>query len=167
MDNQQVIDLFMSRGLVDKYLAEDMLTSIETNGKTIAETLADFDVISEMDDIWPVIASEMGAEMIDLKQFVPPEELLGQIPGGMARLHGAFPVNVGAEGLYLALVDPLNPQAVEDLRFALGKEIIVVVAPDHLIEQKISEYYRGGDNMGDILRENDALAKKSFSEQLL
>ena len=58
MDNQQVIDLFMSRGLVDKYLAQDMLTSIETNGKSIGDTLADFDVISDKDDIWPVIEFE-------------------------------------------------------------------------------------------------------------
>lgn len=156
MDNQQVIDLFIARGLVDNYLAQDMLNSIEVNGKSIAETLADFDVISHKDDIWPVIATEMGAEMVDLEGFDPPEELLAQLPGGMARLHGAFPVNVGAEGLYLALVDPLNPQAVEDLRFALGKEIIVMVAPDHLIEQKITQYYRGLENMGDILSQLDS-----------
>lgn len=156
MDNQQVIDLFVSRGLVDKYLAQDMVTSMETSGKSISETLADFDIVSDKDDVWPVIASEMGAELIDLTQFVPPEELLGQIPGGMARLHGALPVNVGAEGLHVALADPLNPQTAEDLRFALGKEIIVVVAPDHLIEKKIAEYYGGGDNMGDVLSQLDA-----------
>jgi type IV pilus assembly protein PilB len=78
MDNQQVIDLFISRGLVDNYLAQDMLNSIEVNGNSIAETLADFDVISHKDDVWPVIASEMGAEMVDLEGFEPPEELLAQ-----------------------------------------------------------------------------------------
>lgn len=163
MDNQQVIDLFVSRGLVDKYLAQDMVTSMETSGKSISETLADFDIVSDKDDVWPVIASEMGAELIDLTQFVPPEELLGLIPGGMARLHGALPVNVGAEGLHVALADPLNPQTAEDLRFALGKEIIVVVAPDHLIEKKIAEYYGGGDNMGDVLSQLDAKAMGDLS----
>lgn len=169
MDNQQVIDLFMARGLVDKYLAQDMITSMETSGKSISETLADFDIVSDKDDIWPVIASELGAEMVDLTQFVPPEELLGLIPGGMARLHGAFPVNVAAEGLYLALADPLNPQAVEDLRFALGKEIIVVVAPDHLIEKKIEEYYGGGasNSMGDILSQLDASGAGDLSAEEL
>ncbi|MGJ8657230.1 MAG: GspE/PulE family protein [Akkermansiaceae bacterium] len=169
MDNQQVIDLFMARGLVDKYLAQDMITSMETSGKNIAETLADFDIVSDKDDIWPVIASEMGAEMVDLSQFEPPEELLGLIPGGMARLHGAFPVNVAAEGLYLALADPLNPQAVEDLRFALGKEIIVVVAPDHIIEKKIEEYYGGGssDSMGDVLSQLDAKGLSDLSAEEL
>lgn len=167
MDNQQVIDLFMARGLVDKYLAQDMVTSMETSGKSIAETLADFDIVSNKDDIWPVIASEMGAEMVDLTEFNPPEELLAMIPAGMARLHGAFPVNVAADGLYLALVDPLNPQAVEDLRFALGKEIIVVVAPDHLIEKKIADCYGGGDNMGDVLSQLDAKSMGDLSAEEL
>ncbi|MFR1411183.1 MAG: hypothetical protein ACLSUW_01970 [Akkermansia sp.] len=36
----------------------------------------------------------------------------------------------GPEGLYVCLVDPLNPQTVEDLRFALGQDIHVLVAPD-------------------------------------
>lgn len=166
MDNQQVIDLFISRGLVDNYLAQDMLNSIEGNGKSIAETLADFDVISHQDDVWPVIASEIGAEMVDLNAFEPQEELLGQLPGGMARLHGAFPVNLGAEGLYLAIADPLNPQTVEDLHFALGKEIIVMVAPDYLIEQKISQYYRGSGGMEDVLSQMDSKRKGYETDDL-
>jgi len=62
MDNQQVIDIFMGRGLVDQYLAEDMIAAMETSGKSIAETLTDFEITSQKDDIWPVIASELGAD---------------------------------------------------------------------------------------------------------
>lgn len=157
MDNQQVIELFKSRGLVDKFLAEDMLQSIETTGKSVGETLKDFEVVSDKDDIWPVIATELGTEMVDISNFTPPDELLAMIPAGMARLHGALPINVSAEGLSVVLVDPLNPQAVEDLRFALGKQIFVMIAPDHLIEQKIAECYGGtsGGGMDDILSQMD------------
>ena len=70
----------------------------------------------------------------------------------MARLHGALPVNFTNEGLFVCLVDPLNPQTVEDLRFALGREIIVMIAPDYLVEDRISEAYGGdGKAMEDIL----------------
>jgi len=156
MDNQQVIDLFQSRGLIDRYLAQDMLGAMEATGKTIAETLTDFEVISHKDEIWPIVASELGAEMVDLSNWSPPAELLALVPAGMARLHGALPVNVGPEGLHVALVDPLNPQAAEDLRFALGKEIIVSVAPDHLVEEKINECYGGeGKAMDDLLGQLD------------
>ena len=162
MDTQQVIDIFIGRGMVDQYLAEDMTAAMETSGKDIDETLTDFEITSQKDDVWPVIASELGAELFDLTMFSPPEELLSHVPVGMARLHGALPVNVGPEGLYVALCDPLNPQTAEDLRFALGKEIIIVVAPAHLIEEKINDLYGdNGEGMGDLLSQLDA---ENFAE---
>ncbi|MEI6178646.1 MAG: GspE/PulE family protein [Verrucomicrobiota bacterium] len=152
MDNQQIIELFQSRGLTDHGLAQDILAEVGHSGKEIAEILADFQVIHHRDDIWPVVASELGASMVDLRDWTPPEALLALVPAGTARLHGALPVNFDETGLYVALVDPLNPQTVEDLRFALGREIHVVVAPDYLVEAKINDCYGGeGKAMEDIL----------------
>ena len=152
MDNQQIIDLFQSRGLIDQSLAQDILAEVDHSGKEIAEILADYQVIQSRDDIWPVVASELGTSMVDLRNWTPPEALLALVPAGTARLHGALPVNFDETGLYVALVDPLNPQTPEDLRFALGREIHVVVAPDYLVETKINECYGGeGKAMEDIL----------------
>ena len=152
MDNNQIIELFQSRGLIDQSLAQDILAEISHSGKEIAEILADFQVIQHRDDIWPVIASELGTHMVDIRDWSPPEALLALVPAGTARLHGALPVQFDETGLHVALVDPLNPQTVEDLRFALGREIQVVVAPDYLVEAKINECYGGeGKAMEDIL----------------
>jgi type IV pilus assembly protein PilB len=56
--------------------------------------------------------------------------------------------------LCVALVDPLDPRAAEDLRFGLGKDIDVVVAPTGQIEDRIKQHY-GTDtsSMEDILRQ--------------
>ncbi len=152
MDNLQIIELFQSRGLIDAALAQDILQEVGHSGKEIGEILADFQVIQNRDDIWPVVASELGTSMVDLRNWTPPEALLALVPAGTARLHGALPVNFDETGLYVALVDPLNPQTPEDLRFALGREINVVVAPDYLVESKINECYGGeGKAMEDIL----------------
>ena len=122
MDNSQLIDIFMSRGLVDQYLADDILMEVENSGKEVAEILTDYEVIQNQEDVWPIVANELGVGIIkDLIHFNPPPELLAIIPGGMARLHGALPVNYDSEGLTVCLVDPLNPQVLEDLRFALGQ----------------------------------------------
>lgn len=152
MENSQLIDIFVNRGLIDQYLAADIVQEVNNSGKEISEILADYEVIQEKDDVWPIIANELGAGMVDLANFDPPPELLAMIPSGMARLHGVLPVNVDSEGLTVCLVDPLNPQVVEDLRFALGKEIIVAIAPDHLVEKKLSDSYGGeGQAMDDLL----------------
>ena len=167
MDNQQIIELFQSRGLIDNALAQDILAEVGHSGKEISEILADFQVVQHRDDIWPVVASELGASMVDLRNWTPPEALLALVPAGTARLHGALPVSFDEHGLYVALVDPLNPQTPEDLRFALGREINVVVAPDYLVEAKINECYGGeGKAMEDILSQLDAASENMSAAEL-
>ncbi|RYD24032.1 MAG: type II/IV secretion system protein [Verrucomicrobiaceae bacterium] len=167
MDNQQIIELFQSRGLIDSALSQDILAEVGHSGKEIAEILADFQVIQHRDDVWPVVASELGASMVDLRNWTPPEALLALVPAGTARLHGALPVSFDDTGLYVALVDPLNPQTPEDLRFALGREINVVVAPDYLVEAKINECYGGeGKAMEDILSQLDAASTNMSQAEL-
>lgn len=153
MDNSQLIDIFINRGLVDQYLADDILMEVDNSGKEVPEILTDYEVIQDKEDVWPIIANELGVGIIkDLMHFNPPPELLAMIPGGMARLHGALPVNIDNEGLTVCLVDPLNPQVLEDLRFALGKEIILAIAPSHIVEKKINESYGGeGQALDEIL----------------
>jgi type IV pilus assembly protein PilB len=152
MDHQQIVELFQARGLIDASLAHDILAEVNQSGKEIAEILTDFQIIGHRDDVWPVVASELGAQMVDLRDWTPPEAILALVPAGTARLHGALPVQFDDAGLHVALVDPLNPQTVEDLRFSIGREIVLVVAPDYLVEAKINECYGGeGKAMEDIL----------------
>ena len=167
MDNQQVLEIFMGRGMVDKYLAQDIEATMEASGKSMAETLSDFDVITSKDEVWPVIASELSAELIDLNNFVPTNEVLALIPAGTARLHGALPVAMAPDGLHVVLSDPLNPQTAEDLRFALGLEVIVAVAPDYLIEEKIDEFYGGeGSSTADLLDQMDVSLNADGTEDV-
>jgi len=170
MENRNVLDIFVSRGMIDNSLAEDMLREMDASGKDVGDILTDFQVVQSREDMWGIIAQELGADLVDLSEFMPPEELLAVIPAPMARLHGALPINFDAEGITVALLDPMNPQTPEDLRFALGKEVKVVVAPDYIIEKKINEAYGGGADEGAAMAEllgeldNDG---KELSEQEL
>lgn len=167
MENSQLTDIFINRGLIDQYLADDILLEVENSGKEVPEILADYEVIQSKDDVWPIIANELGAEMVDLSRYNPPPELLTTIPAGMARLHGALPVNYDSEGLTVCLVDPLSPQIVEDLRFALGKEIIVAIAPSHIVEKKLNDAYGGeGQALDEILNQLKAGAVSATEKGL-
>ena len=170
MENRNVLDIFVSRGMIDSSLAEDMLHEMDASGKDVGDILTDFQVVQSREDMWGIIAQELGADLVDLSEFLPPEELLAVIPAAMARLHGALPINFDAEGITVALLDPMNPQTPEDLRFALGKEVKVVVAPDYIIEKKINEAYGGGADegaaMAELLGELDADGKELSDQEL-
>ena len=66
MDHTQIVELFQARGLIDTSLAQDILAEVNQSGKEIAEILTDFQIINSRDDVWPVVASELGAQMVDL-----------------------------------------------------------------------------------------------------
>ena len=55
----------------------------------------------------------------------------------------ALSISVNTLLLSLIHIYPLNPQTVEDLRFALGQDIHVLIAPDYQISERINELYGG------------------------
>ena len=167
MDNNQVIELFQSRGMLEPGLKEELTNQLETTGKDVGEVLEDYEVLSNKDDIWPIIAQELGSEVFDLSTYVPPRQVLSMVPAGLARLHGALPLLVDENGLTVALSDPFNPQTLEDLRFALGQSVNQVIAPVELIESKIHTLYSGDESeaMSEVLGQLDVEFKgKSASE---
>lgn len=156
MDNKQFLDILKQRGMLDETLSQEIVNAISVSAKTLAETLVDYEIISQTSDLWQIIAGELGVEAIDLTRFAPPLDLLANIPAGLARLHGAFPVMSEGKNLTVAFLDPLNPQSAEDLGFTLGRDIKVVIAPANQVEAKIDEFY-GHDSSAihDILGQLD------------
>src|SRR5262245_24285145 len=122
MNNRQTLNLFVEAGLVDQGSVDDILQEINTTGKSLPDTLIDYQVCDE-DGFYRVIADAIGAEYVNLKDFEAPPEIARLMPGKLAQLHRGFPLGFDDHVLQVALCDPLNPQTMEDLRFALGKDV--------------------------------------------
>jgi type IV pilus assembly protein PilB len=140
VNDKQVAELFIEQHVLQPSQADDVLNEVTLNGKTIAQAMIDSGFVDEQ-GFYQTIASALGAEYVDLGEKEIPAEIVKLIPSGMARLHRALPIGMNRNTLRVALVDPLDPRAAEDLRFALGKDIDVVVAPTEQIEERIKQYY--------------------------
>jgi type IV pilus assembly protein PilB len=153
MNNKQVVELFVEQHVLQPSQAEDVLTEAELNGKTMAQAMVDGGFV-DANGFYQTIADALGTEYVDLGDKPIAPAVLKLIPSGLARLHRALPISMSGDTLRVALVDPLDPRAAEDLRFALGKQIDVVVAPTDQIENRIKEYY-GTDtsSMEDVLKQ--------------
>ena len=153
MNNTQVTDLFVEQGLLDRSQVEDVLLEATENGKPIAEAIVNQGIVDEQ-GFYQTIADALGTELIDVASLEIPPEILRLIPTGLARLHGALPVGLADNAIKVALADPLDAQAVEDLRFALGRDIHVVIAPTAQIEERLRRHY-GEDtsSMEEILKQ--------------
>jgi type IV pilus assembly protein PilB len=153
MNDKQVAELFIEQQVLQPSQADDVLNEAGLNGKTIAQAMVDSGFVDEH-GFYQTIADALGTEYVDLNQRDIPPDILRMIPSGLARLHRALPIAIAGNTLRLALADPLDPRAAEDLRFALGKDVDVVVAPIEQIEDRIKQYY-GTDtaSMEDILKQ--------------
>jgi len=140
MNARQTLNTFIEQGLVDERVADDILQEVASTGKSLCDVLVDYQAVTE-EGYYQAIANAIGAEYVNLKDFAPPPELLKLLPAGLAQLHRAFPLGYEDNMLQVALVDPLNPQTVEDLRFAIGKDVHPVVAPIYQIEELIKKHY--------------------------
>jgi len=153
MTAKPVIDLFVDQGVIDKAQAEDALQEIATSGKDVVQTLVDFGLVTE-EGLYQQIADSLGTDVVNLEGFEPPPEVIRMVQAGLARLHGAIPIAATGNTITVCLTDPLNPQITEDLRFALGKNIQVVIAPVAQVEALIQKCYGTDDaSLNEILSE--------------
>src|SRR6266403_5677926 len=153
MNEKQVAEIFIEQNVLQPSQADDVLNEATLNGKTIAQAMVDGGFVNEC-AFYQTIADALGTEYVDLKDEEIPPAVLKSIPSGLARLHRALPIGLSGKTLRVALVDPLDPRTAEDLRFALGKDVDVVVAATERIEERIKEHY-GTDtsSMEEILKQ--------------
>ena len=153
MNNKQIAEFFVEHRILQPSQAEDVLTEAELNGKSVAQAMVDGGFVDE-NGFYQTIADALGTDYVDLSKGEIAPEILRLIPSGLARLHGALPLGISGNCLRVALIDPLELRAVEDLRFALGKDIQVIVSPAEQIEDRIKQYY-GTDtsSMEEILKQ--------------
>jgi type IV pilus assembly protein PilB len=152
MNTENVLSLLVGTGFLTDGQAEDIRTDIASSGDSVIEELVRFGLFESPEQYYATVAEQLGIDYVDLNGFDPPKEILPVIPAGMARLHGALPLNVDETGITVALVDPTDPQVLEELRFALEKEVTAVVADSNRVLELIDSSY-GADSTGmdDIL----------------
>ena len=127
MDAKQVVEIFVEQGLITEDDGANLLLHASNSESPIEQILVDNGIVSER-GFEKTIADSIGAEPFDLSEFEPDPQTLQLIPSGLARLHGVIPISASGNTIFVAHTDPLNSRSIEDLRFALGREIVAVVS---------------------------------------
>ncbi|CAN5537942.1 ATPase, T2SS/T4P/T4SS family [soil metagenome] len=150
MNNAQIADLLLEQKVLERSQIEDLLQEADLNGYSLAHTMIAGGFVDEA-GFYQMIADALGTEYVPLDNEIAPETLR-LIPSGLARLYRALPVATHDNSIIVALVDPLDLGVAEDLRFALGKDVHVVISPSDQIEERIKRYYGSAtSSMADIL----------------
>lgn len=101
--------------------------------------------LSEGADFLDVLAHAHGYERLDTTKFRVTKDLVEQIAPQYAMRYRVFPVRYDADTLWVALADPLNIMATDDLSRITGKNVMPVVAAESDVNRYIEMYYESSD----------------------
>ena len=95
-------------------------------------------------DLVSALSEELGIPPIDLSRYKISAEAIKLIPKNVAKNYHVIPVSKMGNFLTIAIADPLNVFAADDIAQITGHKISVVVANEKDIEEAIAEHYEGG-----------------------
>jgi type IV pilus assembly protein PilB len=120
-------------------LKEALRTQKETGGK-LGETLIKLGFVSE-EDITECLSQQFGVPSINLQHFEIDSGVIKLIPGDVARKYNILPVNKTGATITIAMADPTNVFAMDDIKFMTGYNVEPVVASELGIKAAIDSYY--------------------------
>ncbi|HEX7153402.1 MAG TPA: type IV-A pilus assembly ATPase PilB [Thermoanaerobaculia bacterium] len=120
-------------------LKEALKVQKETGGK-LGETLIKLGFVSE-EDITECLSQQFGVPSINLSHFEIDAGVIKLIPADVARKYNILPVNKTGATITIAMADPTNVFAMDDIKFMTGYNVEPVVASELGIKAAIDNYY--------------------------
>ncbi len=133
-------DLLVNAGVISDEQLSDMLKRQKETGKRLGETLIDEGVITERQLI-NALTVQLGVDFIDLSELELDPELVNLVPRSLAKKYSVVPVRARGDELSLAMADPLNFIATEEVGAASRKRIVPMIATQAAVNHAISQLY--------------------------
>ncbi|MBA3290190.1 MAG: Flp pilus assembly complex ATPase component TadA [Actinobacteria bacterium] len=160
----QLDQLLLARHLLtDEQLEEARDTALQ-RGRSLGRVLIELGYVSEA-GLVAILAEQLGLEFIDLSETPLDASAVGLVPQTTARRHSCIPVRIEDEKLILAMADPANVVAVDDIRALTKRDVRTVVATKVDVQGAISRYYRL-DSAAESLAEEAATAHDDEQKSL-
>ncbi len=150
-------DLLVSDGLITQPQIDQALSEQKRTGEKLGEILVRLRLITE-DRLVHFLSRHYGIPEVAFPERIAPETI-AVIPSRIARKYGVVPIGRTLGSVTLAVGDPTNLSALDDVAFMTGLKVVPTIAPPSIIRQAIERYYeRGGLTVADALSEVEAEA---------
>lgn len=141
--------LIEAKAITEQDLA-DAIAEQRKSGDLLGATLIRMGALTEP-ALMRVLQAQLGTQLIDLNEQTGDEQAIALIKEQMARKYMALPVHIEGRNLIVAMADPLNVAALEDLRFHSGMFIKPVLALPSQIAEAIERYYHIDQSMNEVI----------------
>lgn len=136
---QKLGEYLLEAGLVDEFTLLRVLDE-EEKSQTIDEVLIGTGVLDD-ESIAKSLAKQIKLPFIGLQELNIPQDVINLVPIELAKTHLLVPVKISEGKLLVAMVNPLDAEALQVLRIATNKRIEVAVAARDDILGALVKYY--------------------------
>lgn len=137
----QLGQLLVQRGLLTEAALALALEEQRRTGQTLGRLLIDAALVKET-DLVATLASQLGLTFVDLSDYPVDPGAVGLVSDNLSRRYLALPIGLDNGRLIVAMADPSNVFAIDDIRHVTGREVQAVVATRASIEAAIDKYHR-------------------------
>ncbi|MBE5896691.1 MAG: type II secretion system protein GspE [Lachnospiraceae bacterium] len=133
-------ELLIAAGTINE---EQLNRALEIQKETkdrLGTVLIENNIITE-DQLIESLQMQLGIEYVDLTQVKIPIELASAVPKNIAKQYGVVPVQIVRDEIYLAMSDPLNFYAIEEVKKSARKKVVPMVARSSSVEYAIQVLY--------------------------
>ncbi len=136
----QLIDLAISNGVIDKQQSEELREERQRTGNSFRKILINNGYVSE-EDLLGMMASYQGCDVINLEIASFDPDLIESVPGNIARMYSVLPVHATGGTVTLATPNLIDPYVMDELMFVLTRDVEFAFAKEKDVLERISEYY--------------------------
>lgn len=133
-------DLLVEAGKITKEQLMEVLKKQRASGKRLGELLVEDGVISE-DEIMNVLTVQLKMKRAYLEDIKFDKNAISMVPEFLARKYNVIPLDVQDGILRVAMEDPLNIFAIDDLKISTGLKIETLISGKKEILNSIDRYY--------------------------
>jgi type IV pilus assembly protein PilB len=140
------------------YLNEDQLWDLieeqkQSPGEVIGQVAVRMGLVTQ-DQVTEALAEQFGMPVVNLEETNIPPKVLELVPETMATLYKIMPISLKENVLTVAMADPQNVGALDDLRNFLGYDVRGAVSTLAAVEAAISRHYAAQeDSLEDLMGE--------------
>jgi len=149
-------ELLVADGLINHEQLKEVLDLQKKTGKKIGELVVDMQLVSQ-DNLCRVLEKKLGIKFIDLKMIKIDTDIVKLVTETIARRYDLIPIEVQDGKLVVAMSDPLNIYAIDDIAYYTGMNVIPVIASIEQIRKAIGVFFG---------EENAYAAAEEFKRQL-
>ena len=149
---KQLGDILLEKGLIEEAQLAAAFDEHQRIGRPLGRVLVEQGAVTE-GQLVAALASQIGLDFVDLTEYAVDGSALGRVSATVCRRHSVLPIGYDDGKLVLAMADPGNVFALDDVRQLSGMDAKPVVATRDDLLAAIDRYCRADAEMDEITNE--------------